>query len=156
MDFPERYPDLTRHPKEVAGNGHTDPQEEVTGEKEVPQKVKIVETPIFVPYTPDSQLRKTLQDKDDTIGEVTGSLAVRFIERCGGETIISLLGSSNPWAKDWMCGRLDCLQCKGRALLKGEMEEGLYQSQVLYLSLNLQRKTQGPLPNAPQKGWDTC
>ena len=70
-------------------------QEEGIGEKETPQKVKAIETPIFVPYIPDSQLRKTLQDKDDAIGEVIGRPAVRFIERCGGETIISLLGSSN-------------------------------------------------------------
>ena len=34
---------------------------------------KIVETPIFIPYTKESKLRKKLQELDDTIGEATNS-----------------------------------------------------------------------------------
>ena len=85
--------------------------------------MKVLETLILLPCTQDSVLRKSLQLADDTVGEVTGSPAIQFVERCGGETIISLLGSSNPWSKDWVCGRNDCLQCKGRAMFSGEVDE---------------------------------
>ena len=92
------------------------------GEKEGKGRVKVVETPIFIPYTKDSALRKKMQEADDRIGEVTNVPAVRFVERCGGGTIIELLGSSNPWAKDWSCNRKGCLPCEGRLLLAGEEE----------------------------------
>ena len=86
------------------------------------EKVKMVETPIFVSFTKDSKLRKRLQEVDDTIGEATNSPGVRFVERCGGGTLIELLSSSNPRAKDWTCERNECLPCKGRLLLAGEEE----------------------------------
>ena len=60
------------------------------------QKVKVVESPVFIPYTRDSKLRRALQEADDTIGEVLGTPSVRFVERCGGQTLVGLLGSSNP------------------------------------------------------------
>ena len=85
--------------------------------------IKVVETPIFVPYTKDSALRKRLQEVDDTIGEATNAPAVRFVERCGGGTIIELLGCSNPWARDWSCNRQGCLPCEGRLLVAGEEEQ---------------------------------
>ena len=47
-------------------------------------RVKMVETPIFIPYTKDSVLRKTLQAMDNLVGETTNSPAARFVERCGG------------------------------------------------------------------------
>ena len=55
-------------------------------------QVKVVETPVFVPYTLDSNLKRRLQELDDKVLESTGSPAVRFVERCGGGTIIDLLG----------------------------------------------------------------
>ena len=82
----------------------------------------MVETPIFIPYTADSNLKRKLQELDDKVGEATGSPAARFVERCGGGTIIDLLGRTNPWAKDWACDRKECLICKGRCLLAGEEE----------------------------------
>ena len=80
----------------------------------------MVEAPVFVPYTRDSTLRKSLQRLDDTLGECLGSPGVRFVERCGGQTLIELLGSSNPWARAFQCGRVGCLPCKGRVLLAAE------------------------------------
>ena len=53
---------------------------------------------MFVPYTQDSILKRRLEELDDRVGEATGNPAVRFVERCGGGTIIDLLGRSNPWA----------------------------------------------------------
>ena len=57
---------------------------------------------------------------DRMLGEATNSPTVRFIERCGGGTVIDLLGRSNPWAKEWQCPRTNCLPCKGRYLLSTE------------------------------------
>ena len=51
----------------------TTPRKKETGDK---GRVKVVETPIFVPYSKDSVLRRKLQEVDDTIGEATNSPAV--------------------------------------------------------------------------------
>lgn len=83
----------------------------------------MVESPVFVPFTKESRLRKRLQVIDDTIGESTRSPGLRFIERCGGQTIIDLLGRSNPWAKDLRCPREKCLPCAGKDILAREEEE---------------------------------
>ena len=46
-------------------------------------KVKVVESPIFIPYTRDSKLRSSLQEADDTLGEIIGSPAMKFVKRFG-------------------------------------------------------------------------
>ena len=58
--------------------------------------VRVVETPIFIPYTKDSTLRKRLQESDDKLGEDTNSPGVKFVERCGGLTLMDILTRSNP------------------------------------------------------------
>ena len=85
--------------------------------------MKVVESPVFVPYTRDSRLRKALQAVDDTICQCLGSPGVKFVERYGGQTLVELLGTSNPWAKSFRCGRQGCLQCKSRDLLLTEEAE---------------------------------
>ena len=87
------------------------------------RKVENIETPIFVPFTKESKLKKRLQEVDRLIGEATGTPACRFVERCGGSTIVGLLGRNNPWALEWECGRKECLVCEGRKLLKEEEEK---------------------------------
>ena len=82
----------------------------------------MIETPVFIPYTVDSWLRKELQRIDDIVGEIMRSPGRRCVERCGGNTVIGLLGSSNPWAQEWMCRRQNCLPCKGRYMLTEEVE----------------------------------
>ena len=52
------------------------------------RKVKVVKTPIFIPYTKDSLFKKTLTEADEAIGEAIGSPAIRFVERNGGGTLI--------------------------------------------------------------------
>ena len=71
-------------------------------------------------FTRDSKLGKALQEVDDTLGECMGNPSVRFVERCGGQTLVGLLGSSNPWARELRCGRPTCLPCIGRNLLATE------------------------------------
>ena len=86
-------------------------------------KVKVLESPIFIPFTKDSTLRKALQVVDDTLGECMNTPGVRFVERCGGQTIGELLGNSNPWSKALRCERQGCLQCKSRDMLLLEETE---------------------------------
>ena len=50
-----------------------------------------VKTQILVSFTKESRLKKRLQEVDRLIGEATRPSAVRFVERCGGTTIIGLL-----------------------------------------------------------------
>ena len=80
-----------------------------------------MKTPVFVPYIRESKLRKNLQQVDDTLGECLRSPGVQFVERCGGQTLVELLGTSNPWAKGLRCASKGCLPCKGRDML-GEEE----------------------------------
>ena len=54
-----------------------------------------METVIFVPATPDSQLKTILQNQDNNICKAMTSPQVRFIERAG-TTVIEDLGRNNP------------------------------------------------------------
>ena len=83
----------------------------------------MVETPIFIPFRKESQLRRQLQEVDDALGEATNSPAVRFVERCEGGKLIDSLTSSNPWAKEWFFECQKCLPGQGRLLIAGEIEE---------------------------------
>ena len=60
------------------------------------EKVPVVETPVFILYTKDSALKKRLQETDRMLGEATNSPTVRFVERCGGGTLIGFIGDSIP------------------------------------------------------------
>ena len=89
------------------------------------QKLKEVETVVFVPATPDSILRKSLQEADEVICKTTNSPTVRFVER-GGPTLMDLVGKNNPWSRDWYCPRPNCYPCQGRQILAAEeVEESL-------------------------------
>ena len=59
-------------------------------------RVKVTESPVFIPYTRESVLRKALQTLDETLGECMGSPGVKFVERCAEQTIVELLGTNNP------------------------------------------------------------
>ena len=85
--------------------------------------VRVVETPVFIPYTKDSILRKRLQEADDKLGVETNSPSVKFVERFGGSTLMDVLTRSNPWIKEWNCTRKECLPCKGRMMLACEETE---------------------------------
>ena len=62
-------------------------------------KVKVVETVVFIPATPESKLRKTLQELDRNICRITNSPKVWFVDR-GGPTVMETMGRTNPGAKD--------------------------------------------------------
>ena len=96
------------------GNKPTGPE---TGEKQEDQMTKVIESPVFIPYTRDSRLKKALQTIDETLCQCLGSPKVKFVERYGGQTIVELLGASNPWAKGLRCDRNNYLPCQGKELL---------------------------------------
>ena len=50
------------------------------------ERVKIVETVVFIPYTRNSELRNTLQTKDDELTSTFNSPGVRFVERGGKQS----------------------------------------------------------------------
>ena len=51
---------------------------------------KVVETPIFIPFTKGSILQKEMQQHDNILGEAMNAPGVRFVERCD-PTIIDTL-----------------------------------------------------------------
>ena len=61
-----------------------------------------IETVVFVPYTPNSELRNTLQKKDNEYAAMFSCPRVRFVER-EGITITEELTASDPWAKETFC-----------------------------------------------------
>ena len=71
-----------------------------SGEKQTKEeKIKVVETPIFIPFTLESRMRKRMQETDDVLGEATNSPSVRFVER-EGPTVKETVGCNHPGAKD--------------------------------------------------------
>ena len=72
------------------------------------KEVKEIETIIFIPATPDSILKTSLQNQDNQLAQATNTPQVRFVERAG-TTLMEELGRNNPWSTDWFCPRKDCL-----------------------------------------------
>ena len=65
-----------------------------------PGKTILVETVVFVPYTPDSGLKKLLQKADDDLSATLNRPRIRFVER-GGTEVTRDVGKPNPWALDF-------------------------------------------------------
>ena len=99
-----------------------DQRQEGQESQEPSRMVKEVETVIFLPATPNSELKSLLQNQDNILAQATNSPQIRFVERAG-TTLMEDLGRNNPWASEWYCPRKDCLPCQGRAFLAKEEEE---------------------------------
>ena len=69
-----------------------------------------IEAVLFVPYTPEGELAKRLQEEDDRFRKGTNLRRIKVVER-GGITIKDVLARTNPWVKEG-CSRSDCLPCK--------------------------------------------
>ena len=69
-----------------------------------------IESILYVPYTPDSELRKRLQKVEDSLlqGRLTGR--IRIVERLG-QNIKEILCNPTPW-KQLHCGRPSCAPCR--------------------------------------------
>ena len=81
-----------------------------------------IETVVFIPATPGSELKARLQRQDNIMCQASNCPKVRFLERAG-TTLIEELGKNNPWASEWYCPRQDCLPYQGRMELAAEAEE---------------------------------
>ena len=82
---------------------------------------KVVESVVFVPFTPNSTLKNQLQTIDEMLAAQLGAPSVRFVER-SGDTIVNTLGRTNPWSDEFVCGRVPCLPCDSRLWLQMEAE----------------------------------
>ena len=68
-------------------------------EKKEDEKKLKVETILFVPYTPDSSLAKTLQEREDKLCRMLGTEnKIKFVEKTGTK-IVDLVGRKDPWAE---------------------------------------------------------
>ena len=86
------------------------------------QGTVVVETVIFVPYTPQSILKKKLQEADDCLTSSLGRPRARFVENAGG-TIVTQVGRPNPWKAEIWCARDECVACQGRLVIEKEKED---------------------------------
>ena len=84
--------------------------------------IKEIEAVLFIPATPGSEMRKLLQSAEDQGAKLMSSPSIRVVERAGTK-LINEVGSNNPWKKEWMCPRKNCLPCKGQAILGAEAEQ---------------------------------
>ena len=81
-----------------------------------------IETVVFVPFTPNGRLCKSLQNEDNKLAQMFRQPRVRFVER-KGTTINEELGASDPWSGEYFCGRKMCKPCETRITLAAEVEE---------------------------------
>ena len=78
-----------------------------SGKKDkIPNKIESV---LFIPFTPNSELKKQLTDVEKTINGHRKTGMVRMIER-SGPTMAQILYNKQPWSKE-LCGRPNCLPC---------------------------------------------
>ena len=70
------------------------------------KKVKVMEVVIFVPFTPESNLFKTLSKNNADLTESLNTPLTRFVER-GEITILDLIGRNNSWTQEAACGRTE-------------------------------------------------
>merc|ERR1711954_53024 len=73
-----------------------------TNKKPANNQVQPTESVLFLPYTPNSSLKKTIQEIE---GKLVGRRPigrVRIVERAG-PTIFQRIGNKSPWTKD-SCG----------------------------------------------------
>ena len=70
------------------------------------------ESILFVPHTPNSELRKILQQVDDKVMNRMEFGKVKVVERLG-LTLLKSLGNPAPWRSDH-CGRPNCWPCRSK------------------------------------------
>ena len=78
--------------------------------KQKEDKVKVVESVVFVPYTLESKLKEKLQRAEENLTAELKCPSVRFVER-GGRSLAEVLSRNNPWAGEGECQRKGCPPC---------------------------------------------
>ena len=64
---------------------------------------------------------KELKAADELLTLHTQSPEVRFVER-SGQTIVDVMGRSNPWSSEQFCDRVNCKPCSSRTWLQEEAD----------------------------------
>ena len=81
-----------------------------------------IETVIFVPHTPGSELAKLLQEADDSFTKGKGIGRMKIVER-GGTKLKDILCRNNPWSTEG-CGRgEECFPCKSQPGRDGKCQK---------------------------------
>ena len=73
----------------------------------IPAKIESI---LFCPYTPNSALKKKLQEAEDSVNGTRKTCKVKVTERAG-PTIGALLYNKIPWQNNH-CGRQSCAPCE--------------------------------------------
>ena len=73
----------------------------------IPSKTESI---MFIPFTPNSDLKRKLQEAESFVNGKKKTCRVRMIER-SGPTIASLLYNKQPWKQE-PCGRVSCMPCE--------------------------------------------
>ena len=80
--------------RKVGGQGQATPP---PNKEEKVTQIKQIETVMFVPATPGSELKTRLPRQDNILCQASNCPQVRFVERAG-TTLMEELGKNNPWA----------------------------------------------------------
>ena len=70
------------------------------------------ESVIFVPHTPNGELRKSIQKIDEKVMRGFKSGRVKVVEKLGN-TLINTIGNQAPWRNE-VCSRPGCKPCKSK------------------------------------------
>ena len=71
----------------------------------------VYEGVVFIPHTPNSNLQRALQARENQFSKMQGIKPVRFVEKLG-QTLRTLVCRANPW-RGKHCKREDCFICNG-------------------------------------------
>ena len=83
------------------------------------KKSVVVETVFFIPFTPQSKLKRRLQEADDKLKATLSRPISRFVEKAG---VTTFTHESRPsmWVVEVWCNRKDYLVCQGRLITAAE------------------------------------
>ena len=101
--------DLISSRAQEQNNSNANPAPKTT-KKPANNQVQPTESVLFLPYTPNSSLKKTIQEIEGKLVGRRPTGRVRIVERTG-PTIFQLIGNKSPWTND-SCGRPNCTPCK--------------------------------------------
>ena len=81
-------------------------------DKNIKQDKNMIRAVMFVPYTPNGELAKSLRQNEEKLSELTGT-KLKIVERTGTK-LQDILTKSNPWQGE-NCTRKNCLLCHTKA-----------------------------------------
>ena len=80
--------------------------------KSQPHKFQPIESVLFVPFNPNSALKKSIQEVESRLRGNRPVGKVKIVERAG-PTVQDLISNKSPWTSSH-CGRENCAPCKSK------------------------------------------